>query len=150
MNKWVTFYSCLKLTSLNPQLTSNSILKFYFNFFTPCIVMWLLQIRPTNCTIYNVLIYKIPTCFGSHWPILREYSCMKSLGHTIISTMWWSVAECCIVVMVLVIRCQTLLEDLGTIWSCCFCVFYEYYYHNSSYSLGSIFYQYIYGFSPVW
>jgi hypothetical protein len=34
---------------------------------------------------------------------------------------------------------QTLLEDLWTIWSCCLYVFYEYYYHNPSYSLGSIF-----------
>jgi hypothetical protein len=48
--------------------------------------------------------------------------------------------------MVLVIRCQTLLEDLWTIWSCWLYVFYEYYYHNPSYSLGSIFYQCIYGF----
>ena len=46
-----------------------------------------------------------------------------------------------------VIWCQTLLEDLWTIWSCCLYVFYEYYYHISSYSLGSIFlsiYIYIY------
>jgi len=41
--------------------------------------------------------------------------------------------------MVLVIRCQTLLEDLWTIWSCCLYVFY--YYHISSYSLGSIFFN---------
>jgi len=27
------------------------------------------------------------------------------------------------------------LEDLWTIWSCCLYVFYEYYYHISSYSL---------------
>ena len=45
---------------------------------------------------------------------------------------------------VLVIRCQTLLEDLWTIWSCCLYVFYEYCYHIPSYYLGSIFYQYIY------
>jgi len=61
---------------------------------------------------------------------------------------WWSVAKCN-VVMVLVIRDQTLLKDLWTIWSCCLYVFYVYYYHIPSYSLGSIFYQCIYGFSPV-
>jgi hypothetical protein len=43
--------------------------------------------------------------------------------------------------MVLVIRCQTLLQDLWTIWSCCFYVFY--YYHILSYPLGSIFYEYM-------
>jgi hypothetical protein len=58
-----------------------------------------------------------------------------------------TVAECCSVVMVLVIRCQILLEDLWTIWSWCLYVFY--YYHILSYSLGSIFYQCIYGFIPV-
>jgi len=41
--------------------------------------------------------------------------------------------------MVSVIRCQTLLENLWTIRSCCLYVFYEYYYHIPSYSLGSIF-----------
>ena len=46
--------------------------------------------------------------------------------------------------MVLVIRCQTLLEDLRTIWSCCLYVFYKYYYHNPSYSLGSIFFINVY------
>jgi len=35
--------------------------------------------------------------------------------------------------MVLVIRCQTLLEDLWTIRSCRLYVFYEYYYHNISF-----------------
>jgi hypothetical protein len=55
---------------------------------------------------------------------------------------WWSVAECCSVVMVLVICYQTLLEDLWTIWSCCSYVFY--YYHISSYSLGSIFFLSMY------
>jgi hypothetical protein len=50
---------------------------------------------------------------------------------------WWSVAKCCSVVMVLVIRCQTSLEDLWTIWSCCLYVFYCYY--ILSYSLCSIF-----------
>jgi hypothetical protein len=40
----------------------------------------------------------------------------------------WSVAECCSVVMVLVIRCQT-LEDLWRIWSCFLYVLYDYY-HN--------------------
>jgi len=44
--------------------------------------------------------------------------------------------------MVLVIRCQTLLEDLWTTWSCCLYVFYEYYYHNT-------FYQCIYVFILV-
>ena len=44
---------------------------------------------------------------------------------------------------------QILLEDLWTIWSCCLYVFYEYYCHNPSYSLGSIFYQCVYGFIPV-
>ena len=41
-------------------------------------------------------------------------------------------------------------EDLWTMWSCCLYVFYEYYYYICSYSLGSIFYQCIYGFIPVW
>jgi len=45
------------------------------------------------------------------------------------------------VVMVLVIRCQTLLEYISTIGSCCLYVFW--YYHIPSYSLGSIFYQYM-------
>jgi len=45
--------------------------------------------------------------------------------------------KCCSVVMVLVIRCQTLLKNLWTIWSCCLYVFY--YYHILSYTLGSIF-----------
>ena len=63
---------------------------------------------------------------------------------------YWKIAECFSVVMVVVIRCQTLLQDLWTIWSCYLYVFYEYYYHIPSYSLGSIFYQCIYGFIPVW
>jgi len=46
-----------------------------------------------------------------------------------------SAAECCSVVMALVVGCQTLLEDLWTVWSCCLYVFYEYYYHIPSYSL---------------
>ena len=49
--------------------------------------------------------------------------------------------KCCSVVMVLVIRCPTLLEDIQTIGSCCLYVFC--YYHILSYSLGSIFYQYM-------
>ena len=64
--------------------------------------------------------------------------------------LWFFTSSCILTVMVLVIRCQTLLEDLWTIWSCCLYVFYEYYYHISSYSLGSIFYQCIYGFILVW
>jgi len=51
--------------------------------------------------------------------------------------------------MVLVIRCQTLLQDLWAIWSCCLYVFYKYYYHIPSYSLRSIFHQCIYGFILV-
>jgi hypothetical protein len=31
---------------------------------------------------------------------------------------WWSVAKCCNAVLVLEIRCQTLLEDIQTICSC--------------------------------
>jgi hypothetical protein len=43
------------------------------------------KIRPTKCTHFNVLIYKTPTCFGPHWPIIRECSCTKlSLGHPVI------------------------------------------------------------------
>jgi len=49
--------------------------------------------------------------------------------------------ECCSVVMVLVIRCLKLLEDVQTIGSCCLYVFC--YYHILSYSLGSVFYQYM-------
>jgi hypothetical protein len=41
--------------------------------------------------------------------------------------------------MVLVIRCQILLEDLWLIRSCCLYVFYEYCYHIPSYSLGFYF-----------
>jgi hypothetical protein len=55
------------------------------------------------------------------------------------SIVHWSVADCCSVVMALVTRCQTLLEDLRTTWSWCLYVFYEYFYHIPSYSLGSIF-----------
>jgi hypothetical protein len=72
----------------------------------------------------------------------------------------WSVAECCSVVMVLVIWCQTLLEDIWTIWSCCLYVFYKYCYHIPSYSLCSIFnnvcmvllllYNVIYVFLLLW
>jgi len=58
-------------------------------------------------------------------------------GEVQLGEVWWSVAEGCRVVMVLVIRCQTLFEDLWTIWSCYLYVFY--YYHIPSYSLGSIF-----------
>ena len=39
---------------------------------------------------------------------------------------------------------------IWTIRSCCLYVFYEYYYHIPSYSLGSIFYQCMYGFISVW
>jgi hypothetical protein len=39
----------------------------------------------------------------------------------------------------IITRCQILLEDLWTIWSCCLNVFYEYYHHIPSYSLRSIF-----------
>jgi len=74
--------------------------------------------------------------------------------------------------MVLVIRRQTLLEHLWTIWSCCLYAFYEYYYHIPSYFTSTIItflhilrvllshsfiffrfyfcYQCIYGFIPVW
>jgi len=39
------------------------------------------------------------------------------------------------IVTILVIRCQSLLQDLRTIWSWCFYVFYEYYYHIPLHSL---------------
>jgi hypothetical protein len=61
----------------------------------------------------------------------------------------WSVSECCSVVMVWVIRCHSLLEDLRTIWICCLCVFYEYYYHNTFipvYVVLFLFYNVIYAF----
>jgi len=46
----------------------------------------LLQVKPTQCKEYNVLIYKTLKCFYSHWPIMKEYSCTKQLlGHAIIS-----------------------------------------------------------------
>jgi hypothetical protein len=47
--------------------------------------------------------------------------------HTKWSVVGWSVAKCCSVVMVLVIRCPTLLENIQTIWICCLYVFC--YYH---------------------
>jgi len=43
--------------------------------------------------------------------------------------------------MVLVIMCQTLLEDLWKIWSCCLYIFYEYYYHNNFLSMYIWFYS---------
>ena len=46
-------------------------------------------------------------------------------------------------------KVSNILEDIWTIKSCCLYVFYEDYYHIPSYSLGSIFYQCIYGFIPV-
>ena len=84
----------------------------------------------------------LPDCYLLFVPLWYSFL------HKACLLVWWRAAECCSVVMVLVIRCRTLLEDLWTIWSCCLYVFY--YYHILSYSLGSIFYQCIYGFIPVW
>ena len=54
-------------------------------FTSRCLIQQLLQIRPTKCTHYNVLMCKTPTYFGQQWPIIRVYSCTKqSLGHVII------------------------------------------------------------------
>ena len=40
-------------------------------------------------THYNALIYKTPTCFQPHWPIIRECSHTKQLlSHTNISNIW--------------------------------------------------------------
>jgi magnesium-transporting ATPase (P-type) len=55
--------------------------------------------------------------------------------------------------MVLVVRCQTLLEDLWTIWSCCLYVFYEHYYHNvfiNVYMVLFLFNNVIYVFLLLW
>jgi len=50
----------------------------------------LLQIRP-KCTQWIDLMYKIPTSFGPHWPIIRVYSCMKQLlDHPNITPWWWT------------------------------------------------------------
>ena len=51
----------------------------------------------------------------------------------------WIYFESHIIIIIIIIRCQTLLEDLWTIWSCSLYVFYEYYYNIPSYSLGSVF-----------
>ena len=48
---------------------------FFYTYFPLSIVIQLLQIRSAKCTHFNVLIYKIPTCFRPHWPIMRECSC---------------------------------------------------------------------------
>ena len=49
----------------------------------------MLQTGPTECTHYNVFIYKTLPCFGPHWPIIRECRWTKqSPGHTITSNMW--------------------------------------------------------------
>jgi hypothetical protein len=84
------------------------------------------------------------------WPVRGSKPDSDSLqwSEAKCSEVWWSVAECCSVVMVLVIRCQSLLEDFRTIWSCYLYVFYCY--HILSCSLGSIFYQCIYGSISVW
>jgi hypothetical protein len=58
------------------------------------------------------------------------------------SEVWWSVAKCCSVVLVLEIRCQTLLEDIQTIWGCCLYIYT---------AVISFFHIYcIYGCVPVW
>jgi hypothetical protein len=43
------------------------------------IVIQLIQIRPTKCThfIVIILIYKTATCFVPHWPIIRVCTCTK-------------------------------------------------------------------------
>lgn len=47
-----------------------SLMQFFkCTFFTLCIVMQLLQIWPTKCTHYNILIYKTPTFYRPHWHI---------------------------------------------------------------------------------
>jgi len=54
-------------------------------FISRCLIQQLLQIRPTKCTHYNVLMCKTPTYFGQQWPPIRVHSCTKqSLGHVII------------------------------------------------------------------
>jgi hypothetical protein len=71
--------------------------------------------------------------------------CAILLSLTVLPTDWseGNCATCysCSAVMVLVIRCLTLLEDIQIIGSCCLYVFC--YYHILSYSLVSIFYQYM-------
>jgi hypothetical protein len=52
-----------------------------------------------------------------------------------------------IIIIIIIVRCQTLLEDLWTIRSCSLYVFYKYYYHFPSYSLGSILSMYIWFYS---
>jgi len=47
----------------------------------------LLQIRPTKCTQFNVVMYKTPIYFGPHWSIIREGSSTKQLlCHNVISS----------------------------------------------------------------
>jgi len=54
----------------------------------------------------------------------------------------------------ILISCQTLLEDLWTVWSCCLYVFYEYYYHNiffiNVYMILFLFNNLIYVFLLLW
>jgi hypothetical protein len=63
-------------------------------------------------------IFKMDGYFPDSPRIARPKSDRRYLGCVVI------------VVMVWVIRCQTLSEHLWTIWSCCLYVFYGYYYHN--------------------
>jgi hypothetical protein len=63
----------------------NSFALFFLHFSLCALWYNCYKIRPTKCTHFTVLIYKMPTCFGPHRPIIRECSCTKLLlGHTVI------------------------------------------------------------------
>jgi hypothetical protein len=64
-----------------------------------------------------------------YWSVNERKWSVDKCSEVYLGEVWWSVFRWS-VVMFLVIRCQTLLEDVQTIWSCCLYVFYEYYYHN--------------------
>ena len=78
-------------TSIRQQLNQKKccykrLIFFFFKFFTLCIMIKLLHNRPAKRRQYNILIFKTTTCFGPHWPVIRECSFTKqSLDHINIS-----------------------------------------------------------------
>jgi hypothetical protein len=136
-------------------------------------VIWHLKMGPIGCpetslTDYRSALRRIPADRISYWHRggnLESRKCGNFLDtNNVQSVLLKTKSENTAKVMALhfrilhsrlcvcvciVIRRQTLLEDLRTIWSCCLYVFYEYYYHIPSYFLGSIFYHCIYGFISV-
>jgi hypothetical protein len=98
-----------------------------------------MKVRPAR----QKRVYKDKKELNSAWVLTKLQFILDYSVRTLCSSAWHEEREeslySCSVVMVLVISCQKVLEDLWTIWSCCLYVFYEYYCHIPSYSLSSIF-----------